>query len=263
MNREQSCSSIYENTRPVIWRAIRDLSCWYAQQINSTLLEMTVFPSLLKWAHLIVFWIRAMKVAFSGTCRVLTGPELQEPKPWPTTEITKILFETPSPPTRETPEVVRHETWATFWAQWGLSQKKREAQLNSACCWMGPISSINKLRTSTPFFNCTKIVKKIKLHILHVFQDQHQRSSCLHPRNGAHKDVSLRSQLGRIPSFHVIIYLSKSVLTIFSKVSSHLKRGLVTPHWRDLLYSFKPKYSFSSLAASSCFMHKQQKYKVF
>lgn len=47
------------------------------------------------------------------------------------------------------------------------------------------------------------------------------------------------------------IYLSKSVFTIFSKVSSHLRSGLVIPHCRDLLYSFKPKYSFSSQLMSS------------
>lgn len=45
-------------------------------------------------------------------------------------------------------------------------------------------------------------------------------------------------------------YLSKRVLTIFSKVSSHLRRGLVIPHCRDLLYSFKPKYSFSQPTSS-------------
>lgn len=49
----------------------------------------------------------------------------------------------------------------------------------------------------------------------------------------------------------VFIYLSKSVFTIFSKVSSHLRSGLVIPHCRDLLYSFKPKYSFSSQLMSS------------
>lgn len=50
------------------------------------------------------------------------------------------------------------------------------------------------------------------------------------------------------------------MVTIFSKVSSHLKSGLVTPHWRDLLYSFKPKYSLSSLAVSSCFIQKKQEH---
>lgn len=57
-----------------------------------------------------------MKVAFSGNYRVLTGSELQEPKPWPTTEITKMTFlkQCLSPPTRETPEVVRYETSGTF-----------------------------------------------------------------------------------------------------------------------------------------------------
>ena len=51
----------------------------------------------------------------------------------------------------------------------------------------------------------------------------------------------------------VLIYLSKSVFTIFSNVSSHLRRGLVIPHCRDLLYSFRPKYSFSSQLTSSWF----------
>ena len=51
----------------------------------------------------------------------------------------------------------------------------------------------------------------------------------------------------------VLIYLSKSVFTIFSNVSSHLRRGLVIPHCRDLLYSFRPKYSFSSQLMSSWF----------
>lgn len=142
MNTEQSCPSKHESMRPIIWNATRDVSCWYAQQINSTLLEMTVFSSFLKWAHLIVSWICAMKVAVSASCRALTGPELQEPKPWQTTEIAKLMFlkQCPSPPTRQTPEMVRYETSGTFWAQWGLSQKKREAQLSPDCCWMGPIS---------------------------------------------------------------------------------------------------------------------------
>lgn len=49
------------------------------------------------------------------------------------------------------------------------------------------------------------------------------------------------------------IYLSRRVFTIFSKVSSHLRSGLVIPHCRDLLYSFRPKYSFSSQLMSSWF----------
>lgn len=42
LNTEQSCPSKHESMRPIIWNATRDVSCWYAQQINSTLLEMTI-----------------------------------------------------------------------------------------------------------------------------------------------------------------------------------------------------------------------------
>jgi len=127
----------------------------------------------------------------------------------------------------------------------------------------GPNRFYKLMKTIPSLFNCTKFITKKKLHTLDRFQDQHQRSSCLHPpvMGLINMSVSLSSQLNRFPSSHVTIYLSKSVLTIFSKVSSHLRRGLVTPHWRDLLYSFNPKYSLSSLAASPCSIQRQQKHK--
>lgn len=130
--------------------------------------------------------------------------------------------------------------------------KEKSSTAEPGLLLKGPNLFYKQMKDMPIFFNSTKFVSKIK--IAHTSQISRSTSKFIVSSSSCDRavSVSLRSQLSRIPSSHVTIYLSKSVLTIFSKVSSHLKRGLVTPHCRDLLYSFKPKYSLSSPDASSC-----------